>query len=768
MSELVQVNCPACSQAMRFQAGATGQVALTCPKCAHLFQVRLGGKNQPAQPVVAKPVVAKAVVAKVVAKAVVAKPVITSSVIAKPVQAPSANDPFDDVLASAEFSRPILPARPILQKKPKSAPSPVVMIVLPLVLVGVLVIGIGGYFAFSWIGSFKAADQSRLAAGDTGGGELLSSSSATAQGSTDDTQQISSWGASSLANDSSSSVTSTRSTGGSPNEHALDSETHMSNTSMHVASPSSSTSSGGSSSDSSSSATGGQVAASNGRSAQSDSMSSTSLADVIEKAEKSVVRIEVTSADGDSLGSGFVVDNMGTLVTNCHVLAGATSAVAFFPDGRRAPILGTKLIEEAKDIAIAHIADTSAPPIALAVALPRKGERVTALGAPHGLAFTATTGIVSAIRPGSEIDSTHKGTWIQVDAAISPGNSGGPLINASGEVVGMSTLASQGTAQNLNFGISGIDITEALSRARNTATISLAAGAGKVKMRESSSGSSEDSPIREAKISDEVFAQYVASGISEFDELLKSMRLETTQMSMDLKEMKKGENRMPPGLQSEDTPFARIAVRGQRAPKWFFQSESVKQAVVQQQIERIKVLTKLKSEIREKSDPESLYALLWNHGPALSVRRNETIGYADELIVLHAFNEHDALVLLEETPYLLWAPSTAGMSAGEIIEGPVYVAGTATARMRGGVSTAVTVLQLVSEEQLRTAVEKATESPDGFRTWKDKSGDFSIVAKLLGHDATKVILQKQDGTIVNVPIDKLSAEDLLKLSLAGP
>lgn len=750
MSELVQVNCPACAQAMRFQAGETGQVALTCPKCSHVFQVRLGANNQPMQPVAAKPVVAK-------------------PVIAKPVQAPSKSDPFDDVLASADFSRPILPARSALQNKPKSAPSPLVMIVVPLVLVGVLVIGVGGYFAFSWIGSFKAADQSRLASSDsdTAEGDLLSSSSPVAQASSDDTQQSSSWGAVARSKDASANATSIRPTSGSTSEHALDSEAHVSNTSMHVASPGGSAPASESSNDSPSSATGGQVAATDNRSAQSDSMSTASLADVIEKAEKSVVRIEVTSADGDSLGSGFVVDNMGTLVTNCHVLAGATSAVAFFPDGRRAPILGTKLIEEAKDIAIAHIADTSAPPIALAVALPRKGERVTALGAPHGLAFTATTGIVSAIRPGSEIDSTHKGTWIQVDAAISPGNSGGPLINASGEVVGMSTLASQGTAQNLNFGISGMDISEALARARNTATVSLAAGAGKIKMRESTSGSSEDSPIREAKISDEVFAQYVSSGISEFDELLKSMRIETTQMTMDLKEMKKGENRMPPALQSEDAPFVRIAVRGQRAPKWFFQSESVKQAVVQQQIERIKVLTKLKSEIREKSDPESLYALLWNHGPALSVRRNESIGYADELIVLHAFNEHDALVLLDETPYLLWAESTAGMSAGEILEGPVYVAGTATARMRGGVSTAVTVLQLVSEKQLRAAVEKATETPDGFRTWTDQSGDFSIVAKLLGHDATKVVLQKQDGTIVNVPIDKLSTEDLLKLSLVG-
>ncbi|MEO8268756.1 MAG: hypothetical protein ABI557_03485 [Aureliella sp.] len=76
----------------------------------------------------------------------------------------------------------------------------------------------------------------------------------------------------------------------------------------------------------------------------------------------------------------------------------------------------------------------------------------------------------------------------------------------------------------------------------------------------------------------------------------------------------------------------------------------------------MKVLTRLKTDIRDKTDSESLYSLLWNHGPALSVRRNESIGYASEIIVLHAFNDHDALVVMDETPYLLWAPSTAGMS----------------------------------------------------------------------------------------------------------
>src|SRR5690606_30045299 len=132
------------------------------------------------------------------------------------------------------------------------------------------------------------------------------------------------------------------------------------------------------------------------------------------------------------------------------------------------------------------------------------------------LAFTATRGIISAIRAGTEIGPTQQGTWIQVDAALSPGNSGGPLINAAGDVVGMSTLASQGAAQNLNFGISGQDISEALARASSANTLTLAAGIGNVRMQSEGPDSVGDDPIvQESKISDQALAEYVSRGIED-------------------------------------------------------------------------------------------------------------------------------------------------------------------------------------------------------------------------------------------------------------
>lgn len=739
MNSPTQVNCPACSQSLRFQAGAAAEVALRCPKCSNLFQVHIGSPILPAQPIIAKP-------------------------MPSPTQASSLDDIFsaddlagNDPLASPEYARPIITSRrSVLKRAPTT--SPALLFGLPLALAGMLLVGIGGYFAFIWLSS---ANEVAIHGND---GSAVPTGSASDALANDGLASGSSNGSDPTDNASTSAAESVPSVRGAL--FAKDESPNVTSSGVSRDKLSSQISSQATSSAPPS--RGGQgvstittAAVEDGRSKKTGSVPDASLADVIERAEKSVVRIEVTMADGEAIGSGFVVDNLGTLVTNFHVLAGATSAVAFFPDGRQANILGTKYIEEAKDIVIAIIDDVSAPAIPMAVTVPRKGERVTALGAPHGLSFTATTGIISAIRAGTEIDADRDGTWIQVDAAISPGNSGGPLINSAGEVVGMSTLASIGTAQNLNFGVSSTDINAAIRQASNSAPLTLASGLGKVKMKEESG----DSPsLGEAKISDEAFAEYVSTGIKDFDELLKSLRNESTRMSMDLKEMKKGENRLPLALQGGDTPIARIKVPGQRSPKWFFESDTIKQMVVQRQIERIKVLTKLKTEIRDKTDAESLYALLWNHGPPLSVRHNESIGYADELIVVHAFNEHDALVDLDDTPYLLWAPSTAGMSAGEILEGPVYVAGTTTAKLRSGLPMAVTVLQLVSEKQIRAAVEKATESPDGFRTWKDKSGSFSIKAKLLGHDVNKVVLQKEDGTIVNVPLDKLSAADIARLT----
>jgi len=194
------------------------------------------------------------------------------------------------------------------------------------------------------------------------------------------------------------------------------------------------------------------------------------LVDLISLVEPSVVRIKVTGLKGTSIGSGFVVDKNGTVVTNVHVMAGAKEAEVEFSNGTKSRVVGFYSADQKKDIAIIKV-DTPSDklvPVPLAKALPQKGLSVIAFGSPHGLSFTTTEGIVSALRPADEMKETFgvefEGEWIQTSTPISPGNSGGPLVNYYGEVVAMNTMQMT-TGQNLNFAMSAVDIVDAVAKA---------------------------------------------------------------------------------------------------------------------------------------------------------------------------------------------------------------------------------------------------------------------------------------------------------------
>ena len=148
---------------------------------------------------------------------------------------------------------------------------------------------------------------------------------------------------------------------------------------------------------------------------------------------------------------------------------GAASKVTVFTaDGKKTESPGFVSKVREKDLAIIQIDpnELNVVPIAIAKDLPEKGEQVAAFGAPQGFDFSATNGIVSGIRTGKEIHETlvemnrsmefagkkydEDTNWIQTTAAISGGNSGGPLVNMKGEMVGINTWTHRG-GQNLNF-----------------------------------------------------------------------------------------------------------------------------------------------------------------------------------------------------------------------------------------------------------------------------------------------------------------------------
>lgn len=200
------------------------------------------------------------------------------------------------------------------------------------------------------------------------------------------------------------------------------------------------------------------------------------LSSLIAAIEPAVIRIDVETKRGKAIGSGFVVSRDGVAVTNFHVMDGAQAAKATFSDGNKADIAGAFFMDMDRDVAILKInAPGELKALSLASEPPKKGETVVAVGAPKGLSFSVTDGIVSAVRPGSELGefgAATKGTWIQTSAPISGGNSGGPLVNKAGAVVGMNTLAFR-NAQNVNFAISSVDVREILQKASSMAVASL-------------------------------------------------------------------------------------------------------------------------------------------------------------------------------------------------------------------------------------------------------------------------------------------------------
>ena len=139
------------------------------------------------------------------------------------------------------------------------------------------------------------------------------------------------------------------------------------------------------------------------------------------------------------LGSGFIIDPKGYIVTNNHVVDGADTIRVVLKDETEYPgeVIGR---DPVTDIALVRVkADGSLPTVALGSSDALKvGEWVAAIGSPFGLQYTVTAGIVSA--KGRVIGSGPYDDFIQTDASINPGNSGGPLINMQGEVVGINTM----------------------------------------------------------------------------------------------------------------------------------------------------------------------------------------------------------------------------------------------------------------------------------------------------------------------------------------
>jgi len=189
-----------------------------------------------------------------------------------------------------------------------------------------------------------------------------------------------------------------------------------------------------------------------------------STADIYERLRPALVQIRTTTGGQNPLapqsggsGSGIVIGSDGSILTNNHVIAGADSLEVRFADGSTAsatvvgrdPGNDLALIRadlEGQGLTVAPLGDSAAV---------RVGDPILALGNPFNLEGTLTQGIVSALdrtySPGGNTRPIR--AMIQIDAAVNPGNSGGPLINCHAEVIGVNTLLENPTGDNVNVGV---------------------------------------------------------------------------------------------------------------------------------------------------------------------------------------------------------------------------------------------------------------------------------------------------------------------------
>jgi serine protease DegQ len=195
-----------------------------------------------------------------------------------------------------------------------------------------------------------------------------------------------------------------------------------------------------------------------------------SIPDIVDMVQPSVVTIFTEGG----LGSGVIYTEDGLVLTNEHVIRGNEDVEVAFADGQR--VSGTvEAADAVSDLALVRADRTDLPAATFQSGLPRIGELAVVIGSPLGFENTATSGIVSGLHreiPGSASTSQSLVDLIQTDAAISPGNSGGAVVNGRGEIIGISEAyipPSQG-AVALGFAIPAPTATEVAEELREDGT----------------------------------------------------------------------------------------------------------------------------------------------------------------------------------------------------------------------------------------------------------------------------------------------------------
>ncbi len=518
------------------------------------------------------------------------------------------------------------------------------------------------------------------------------------------------------------------------------------------------------------------------------------LADLIERLEPAVVRIDVDTKEGKATGSGYLVDMQGIVVTNYHVMAESTKGKATFKNGDTANVLGTLHLDQKHDIAIIKIDRQPKLILPLATKLPRQGESVVAIGTPIGFSFTSTLGHVSGVRDGKDLAQFVPGllgTWIQTDTAITHGNSGGPLLNMNGEVIGTNTLALPGQQ---NFAISSLDITSALKKSLSAPLVPLAEGAAKSKMPQEIA--MDELPAD--KIAADKLDAFVKSGQTNKGPRLGEVRKSVREIRDEIKVMKTGQiDDIGQDAKKHGKEYAIVELGGDRA--YHFPDQSTKDRMIKA---RQRFVERADETLRKLDDPQRGFLnYLTQFGPELTPESVGEVGCVPDLTVMRIISEDMFVTAVADKVVVIRGMKTGELATGSNLDGrAMYVSGTLSVPAKGGGRNNYFVLRELPEDvltshlpvaktpspgdtkkaQVKPALAKDTSAtnaataaatklsaakPDApkadvVRTWTDKSGQFKVEAQLVTKDDSQVVLKRKDnGKLLTVPIANLSPAD---------
>ena len=188
---------------------------------------------------------------------------------------------------------------------------------------------------------------------------------------------------------------------------------------------------------------------------------------MVARATQSVVLLEGQGPSGSRQGAGFVVSSDGLIVTNLHVIAGLDRVRIRVGTSQPLEVSQILAFDEVRDLALLKVPVKRLPRLLLSDSGKVKaGQLVVVLGNPRGLGAIASQGIVSAIR---ELPGTAT-TVIQTNASVNPGNSGGPLLNSLGEVIGVVTGKLRGS-EGLNFAVPSNDVRALIAGAKTAMSL---------------------------------------------------------------------------------------------------------------------------------------------------------------------------------------------------------------------------------------------------------------------------------------------------------